>query len=325
MLQFKGMACVSWKADEYASPDGSASRERLATVGVNWASLLTTWFQDKTANTLGPTPDTPTDEALTTAIADFHAKGIKVMLKPHVDTNDGTWRALIAPTDVDAWFAAYTAFIVHFATLATQTGVDLFCVGCELKSMSGSANRDRWVQVIQAVRQAYAGPLIYAANASSADDEFSTVCFWDQLDYIGLDAYFRLTQVNATQAAMDVPLQDLIAGWGDESTGIVKYLKDFHDAQPQGAQKPMIFTEIGFKSVPGASYEPWSYTRPGDPDQAEQDNCYQASLTVWSRQGDWWQGLFWWDWGIGEPYANDYTPWGKLAEGTLKKFYGAAD
>ena len=323
MLQFKGMACVSWDAEAYASPGGSASRAALAAVGANWASLLTTWYQDADGNAIGPIASTPSDAALATAIADCHAKGIKVMLKPHVDTHDGTWRALIAPTDLDTWFQAYTAFIVHYASLAAQCGVDLFCVGCELKTMTGGANRDRWVQVVQAVRQAYPGPLVYAANACGEDDEYVTVAFWDQLDYIGLDAYFRLSQVDATQAADDVPLQDLIQGWGDENNGIVKALKDFHDSQPGGAPKPLLFTEIGFKSVPGASSEPWNSTRAGDPDPVEQDHCYQATLAVWSQQGDWWQGLFWWAWGIGQPDACDYTPWGKPAEQTLRTWFGA--
>src|SRR4029453_16228423 len=39
------------------------------------------------------------DDAVRRAIAELHGLGLKVMLKPHVDVEDGTWRAQITPTD----------------------------------------------------------------------------------------------------------------------------------------------------------------------------------------------------------------------------------
>jgi hypothetical protein len=316
----RGMACVDWSPEGYASAEGSASRAALAELGANWASLLATWVQDDgTATVIAADPGQPTDAALVAAIRDCHARGLKVMLKPHVEVRDGTWRALLQPADVDAWFTSYTRFILHYADLAARHDVDLLCVDCELRSLSGPRHRERWLRVLQGIRSRYGGLLTYAANAAAVDDEFSTVSFWDQLDLAGLDAYFRLGPTDAREPADGASLQVLVDGWGDERQGVVRHLKAFHDR----IGKPVLFTELGFRSVPGASSEPWNFARPGVEDPGEQDRCWQATLQVWSRQTDWWKGLFGWCWGLGRPSDPDYSPRGKPAEATLRAWFRA--
>src|SRR4029079_12322054 len=138
---------------------------------------------------------------------------IKVMLKPHVDAVNGQWRGDFNPTNADAWFQSYTQFIVQYAQLAQAEGVEGLVMGTEFKTISGAANRDRWVAVINAIRAVYGGVLTYAANATFPADEFTSVSFWDQLDIIGLDGYFNLTASN------NPTVNDLIAAWTSNRFG----------------------------------------------------------------------------------------------------------
>lgn len=208
-FQYNGIVHVSWWFNEYTYPAGTDARNALAATNANWAAVLVTWYQATTSSTTIATASdkTPTDDALRLAIQELHAKGLKVMLKPHVDVISGQWRGDINPSNVDAWFASYTQFILNYAQMAQALGAEGFCMGTELKTVSGAANQARWKAVIDEIRQVYTGVLTYAANASSPADEFTSVSFWDDVDLIGLDAYFTLTNHD------DPTLAELVAAW----------------------------------------------------------------------------------------------------------------
>jgi hypothetical protein len=317
-FEYNGIVHVSWWFDEYTYPDATASRSDLVATGTNWAAVLVTQYQDTAASTvIAPVAEkTPTDEALTTAIQDLRSRGVKVMLKPHIDPWNGQWRGDINPTDIDAWFASYTQFILHYAQMAEELGVEAYCMGTELRTISGEANRDRWIAVIGAIRNVYSGVLTYAANATFPADEFTSVSFWDQLDIIGLDGYFTLTD------QPDPTVDQLIAAWRSNRYGedAVAAVQNFAESR----QKPVIFTEIGYKSTDGTNVEPWNFGLTGALDTAEQRDCYQAAFTVWSQQSSWMKGFFWWAWPVPAPAENDtdYNPRGKPAETVLRTWQG---
>ncbi len=309
-----GLTHVSWWHDEYQTADASASRRELAATGANWAGVLVTWYMDNPASSrIGPDPQrTPSDAAVRQAIAELRSAGLQVMLKAHVDLQDGTWRGTIAPTDEASWFASYLAFASHYASLAQQAGVGLFCVGTELVGLSGARHRAAWSSVIAAVRDRYRGPLTYAANAVAAADEFTAVSFWDQLDYLGLDAYTPLTD------RLDPTRQELVAGWSRNRFG-ENMLAAFRNWQ--GAwNKPVVFTEIGYRSGDGANSAPWDFGVALAPDPDEQADCYAAAFEVWTREGSWLRGVFWWSWAVAAPGPADtgYEPRRKPAEDLLR-------
>jgi hypothetical protein len=317
-FDYYGIVHTSWWFDEYSCPAATQSRNELAATNANWAAVLVTWYQSSlTANAIAPDASrTPSDAVVTQAIQDFHASGIKVMLKPHVDVNDaaGSWRALIGPTDPDAWFASYTQFIVQYARLADALGVEMLCIGTELRTVSGTANQALWNAVIDSVRAVYPGALTYAANAVARDDEFTSVAFWDRLDLIGLDAYFRLTD----QA--DPTLAQLIAAWRRNADGldIVATVANLYNLY----RKPIIFTEIGYKSSAGANTEPWNVGHAGPYDPVEQRDCFEAAFTAWTPYSDWMKGMFWWHWPVTPPGAadTDYNPRSKPAAEVFRRW-----
>jgi len=321
---YNGITHVSFFFDEYnnfgqATGQGTDSRTELAATKASWAGVLATWYQaNATATSISADSNrTPTDQAVIFAINELHAKGLKVMLKPHVDSEDGAWRGTFQPTDVDAWFQSFTAFILHYAQLAQAQNVELLCFGTEYVQLSGGANQARWDAVIAAIRKAYTGKLVYAANATFTGDEFTSVSFWDKVDLLGIDGYFPLTN------HADPTLAELVSAWRNNESGedLVATVQNFADAH----QKPLIFTELGYKSVAGANTQPFNFSFPGAFDLTEQQNCYTAFYTVWAPENSWMVGIFWWAWPVPPPAANDtdYNPRSKPAENVLKTFQGA--
>ena len=231
------------------------------------------------------------------------------MLKPHVDIADGTDRALVKPTDRDAWFSSYRRFITHYAALATELGVDQFAVGTELAGVSD--DRQRWLGVIADVRKTYPGQLVYAANHS----EYAAVTFWDAVDLIGIDAYWSLS----AEATTDV-------------TRLRRAFETRRDALAAFAarvDRRILFTEAGFPSQQGAATAPWSGTLSKQPAQDEQAAAYEALLATFTGQ-PWWAGVFFWTWRVSHqheidrPAPRDHSVWGKAAQSVLQRWWAPA-
>jgi hypothetical protein len=322
---FNGIHYVSWWRDEYANygqatGPATSSMDDLAATGANWAGVLVTCYQaNATATAIYTDPQkTPDDSAVSYAIQQLHDRGVKVMLKPHVDGADGSWRGQFNPSDAGAWFNSYSTFMLHYAALAQSLGVEGLILGTEYTLLSGAADQAYWHNLIGAIRDVFMGILTYAANATYSDDEFTRVSFWDKLDLIGLDAYFPLT------GAPNPSLTDLVAAWSRNANGN-NLIETIHNIA-LAYNKPIIFTEVGYKSVSGSNTQPWNAALAGGYDPEEQANCYEAFFEVWPQFSSWMQGVFWWDWPVAPPSSTDtdYTPRGKPAEEVLKKWYGPA-
>ena len=235
------------------------------------------------------------------------------MLKPHVDATDGSWRGTFQPSDVNAWFSSFQNFILHYATIAKNNNVEMLCFGTEYTKLTNATYLANWTDIINLIRGIYAGKLTYAANATYAGDEFTSVAFWNLVDVIGLDAYFPLTNHS------DPTVAQLVAAWSNNKDGEneVAAITNFKGAYPG---KPVIFTEIGYRSVAGANSAPWDFTMTGAVDGLEQQNCFEAMYEVWSQQPTIMTGNFWWAWAVPPPAANDtdYTPWNKPAQTVLE-------
>jgi len=121
------------------------------------------------------------DEGLIETTRLAHARGIRVLLKPHLWLRRG-WPGDIAmrrEEDWRAWFASYREFILHYADLAQRAGIEALAVGTEL---GGTTRREaEWRALIADVRARYRGKLTYCANWS---EDVEHVAFWDALDWI---------------------------------------------------------------------------------------------------------------------------------------------
>jgi hypothetical protein len=329
---YNGIIYTSWWYNEYgndaeppvATGAATTSMNQLVAEGGNYVSVLVTQYvQTGTSTTIAPSAtQTPLDDQLVFAIQGYHNMGMKVFLKPHVDSLDGTWRGAFEPTDPAAWFASFQTFIVHYATLAQANNVEGLVIGTEYKTLSGSAYESNWATIIAAVRAVYTGQIAYAANAVSTGDEFTTVSFWPLVDIIGLDAYVPLTDL------LDPTVAQLVAAWSDTSS---PYSTGFNAVAAYQLLnttygKPVIMTEIGYDSVAGSNIEPYAnYSTTYD--GTEQEDCYEAVFEVFSKQTSWFKGIFFWNWTISPLAADDLSddPNGKPAGTvTLPKWFASS-
>jgi len=309
----KGMTFIAWTEGGYDNPNSVKAMEQMASLGIEWACLLPTWYQDQYNSTkIYPLRDrTPSDESLIFAIRKLHELKFKLMLKPHLDLvqSNGKWRGEIGftnPGDWQAWFESYTAFILHYAEIAAGENVEILCIGTELTNATISQPAF-WKELINKIRQVYKGQLTYAANWS---EEFDAIEFWNELDYAGIDPYFPLvTSLNPT-------VEQLKSAWEDWIKNIEPWQKKIN--------KPVIITEIGYKSAVGANEEPWQHAPIGGVDLELQVNCYEALLEAfWDKP--WVYGVYWWYWGVHPKMGGDanrgFTPQNKPAQEVIKEWY----
>ena len=310
----KGMDYASWWQGQYSTTSADQSLNNLKSTGTKWLGLVVTCYQETYTSTdiTCALPRTPTDSDLAHAITHAHTLGMKVMLKPHLDLNNDPshWRGQIGTsftneTQWQTWFTSYRAFINHYADLAQANRLEQFAVGTELVGTSG--RESDWRNVIGDVRSRFSGPITYASNHSG---EETSIHWWDAVDYIGVDAYYPLTNKN------NPTLDELKAAWAIPALTLENLSKQYN--------RPIIFTEIGYRSVDGSNQQPWEWLSGGTLDLQEQADCYRAALeTFWTKT--WFKGIYWWYWSTdanqGGPTDTDYTPHNKPAEAILKEYY----
>ena len=244
------------------------------------------------------------------------AAGFKVFVKPHVwvyAPADGKWRSDIFPTtpaNWDTWKKSYGDFILRYARIAQAANAELFCVGMELSRLS-IEKPVFWKNLILDVRSIYSGQITYAANWY---EEFDHVTFWDELDYIGIQAYFPLTNEESPS------IEQLSQGWDN-------YLPKLESVHKQFNRK-ILFTEMGYKSTTESAIRPWEWIEnatitDNSFSAGTQANCYQAFFnTVWKK--DWFAGVHIWqlrsDFVVDTLKDNlDFTPQGKPAIRVIAK------
>jgi hypothetical protein len=320
----KGMTVNAWSAEAYNSSDFDQSITNLASIKANWVTLTVFWFMNTSTSTeIQPRLDkyTASDSSLIHAIQKSHELNMKVALKPMVDVVDGSWRGLISPANWTLWFESYRSFINHFADLAEAENVEMFVVGTELRS--AQQYESEWRQVISEVRTRFSQNITYAANWDSYKP--NSVKFWDALDYVGVDAYFPLTN------SFNPTLSQLISAWSYcTNSGYLSknWTNDLYLVYTQTGKK-MLFTEIGYCSQDGTNTRPWDWNISPTVDLQEQADCYQAALEAFKDKA-WFEGWFWWNWETdpnagkpGTPDEKHYTPQNKPAQNVLKYYYGA--
>ncbi|HEX7809828.1 MAG TPA: hypothetical protein VF608_13925 [Thermoanaerobaculia bacterium] len=287
-------AAANPRLGTYGTDASAASLKNARDLGVDWISVMPFGFHrgEEGLRTGG----WENDDAVKATIAQAHALGMRVLLKPHVWLRN-------RPLDVDD----YEHFIVRVAEVARDANADALCIGNELKL--GPQDDARWRAIIARVRETYRGPITYGANF----DEIENVPFWDAVDWIGVSGYFPL---------VDAPSPDresLVRAWQPIAARLealsVKY------------RKPVLFTEIGYRSADGAAWKQWELPRDARLNLDVQRVAYEAFFeTMWPRP--WVLGAYPWKWfsypNHSGPTSNDYEFENKPAADVIRRHYTSA-
>ncbi len=249
--------------------------------------------------------------------------GFKVFVKPHIwlmTDEKGKWRSDIFPSNDEnwkSWKESYTDFILRYAILAEEAEAEMFCLGAELTRLS-LEKTDYWLDLLKKVRTVYSGKVTYAANWNK---EYEKIPFWNQLDFIGIQAYFPLTK------KLNPSIEELNNGWQKHIEKMHKIAHTFN--------RPILFTELGYKSTSDAGISPWSwidYSSNDDNakiDVETQANCYQSFFeSVWNLE--WIAGVHIWqmrdDFVKGRGKSDlDFTPQGKPAMAIITNQFKTKD
>jgi hypothetical protein len=324
---YKGMSYTSFGSDVLATSASDQSLLNMSLVGTDTVALNFWWFQNSvTSNTMAEDDSrySSTVSSVAHAIDTIHSLGMKVLLKPMLDVSDAnnTWRAYINPSDKNQWFSNYTSFLGQFADMAQSKGVELFSIGCEMNTLEQPSNNSSWSNLIANMRSRYSGKLTYAANWGALAGNvggYQNVPWWNQLDYIGIDAYFPIADTGNNSPT----LAQLQSGWQSNANAIESWRSS------RGlTNKQVLFTEVGYQSTDTSAQTPWGVDNSmiqHPVDLQEQADAYNALLSVMSAR-PWWDGAFWWSWET-NPYAGgatdgNFTPQFKPASNVLAANYG---
>jgi hypothetical protein len=305
-------------------PVDAATLDDIAALGATHVAIIPFGYQTSHDDPqLRFDPDTrwftESDEGIRTLAAQSRDRGIGTILKPHIwigrSSGSGLSRDRIDFSDESGWLeweAAYRAFILHYARLATEVGSDVFVVGTELAS-AARQRPDFWHGLVRDVRKVFPGSITYAANWY---EEYEDVSFWRVLDFIGVQGYFPVHN------GANPSNEQLAAGWKKHRRSLRNLSRD--------TQRPLLFTEIGYRSVATAAKEPWTWANRDDvgkqlPDPALQARLYQAFFeSLWDEP--WFGGAVLWRWHAGPDLVRpirdiDFTPQNKPSEAIIRQWF----
>jgi hypothetical protein len=318
---------------DYSGTEAAESMRRMAETGADFACIVFS-MNMKTRRSVEllwdqTNPRMASDADIRNAIGLAKEQHLKVILKPTVNCNDGTWRGHIdfktenGQPDTEQWrqwWANYTTAMLHYADLAAETGCQAYCIGCEMNGTE--VFETEWRALIMQLRERFKGVLIY--NVNHGREEHLT--WWDAVDIIGISAYYPVgtrTPEEALSEKMNTldhtsSLEQMKESW--------KPIRERLDRLAAQWNRPVLFIEIGVRSAKGSSAIPWEYYNDWPYDGEEQARYYQAALeTFWDQP--WFAGFAWWAWDCSlypaEAAAGDkgFCPYGKPAEAIIRQWY----
>lgn len=265
----------------YGSDRAAAQLDALRALGVSHLALNPFAYLRRSSDTTIRFGDdeTLTDADLRAQIGQAHERGLTVMLKPHL----WAWSYLAGESNTTlrhdaagwkAWFESYTAWAVHCARVAGETGCAWYCVGLEFTEAS-RANPGAWARVAEACRAVFPGKLLYAANWY---EEYALFADWDAFDAVGVNAYFPLSGDT---------VDDFVAAWTPHLDALERVAKG------AAGGRPVIFPEAGYRALTGGTEKPWDGDGAPDPDR--QARAYEALLRACADR-PWFGGVYWWKW-----------------------------
>jgi hypothetical protein len=275
----------------------------------------------------------PTLKNVANIVAAAKSRGLYVILKPHVITDQCCGQNRNdTNTDIKTFlpgnfFVDWRNYLLQAISSLPMSQVDAITIGTEMNMLDWQ-NRADWLAMIAALREKYTGSLTYDGMFSQypGAKDCKDVVFWDKLDFVSCSFYVRLSSDdNASVAALTALMQS------NPSVGITDAIGVLRDLSAKTGKK-VFALEGGYQSSNGAL---WNVNDDYGPNgvvnqslQANGFDAYLRSLTV--NQGNWLMGVSLWDiqdsylqsWGQSD--RNFQRGWGfvgKQSEQVIKNWY----
>lgn len=303
----------------YGSPACDRTMREARAMGATWVSVTPfgrVWDLKSTGVDLTFEADFQDNRrAVLAAIRQAHARGLKVMLVPHLWVESGGWRAEIDPGSDEgwkAWAASYERFLLAWTEVAKEGEAEMLSVGVELRSWATTERVPSLLAIVAKVRAMYPGLLTYSANWDDADRSI----VFEAVDVLGVNAFFPLAEHE------HAPREELMQGGRKVAQEL--------EALASSWRKPVLLTEMGYTTRSDPAVKPWEWPDAMSDvkvDQAAQADAYRALLAP-LLDAPWCAGFFAWrvysdpddvsqeaEWG--------FSPRGKLAELVLRDAFAA--
>jgi hypothetical protein len=225
--------------------------DRIARLGANATLVVYCFISDPTSTTFTRVSDDRVAEAFRLA----RDRGIRITLvKPHIVTDeqgDGFYRGTYAPASLDAFFANWQEQLLYFATLCAQNDVEYLALTCEQPAQTDASTYDRWVPLVQKLRDTEPGVKLTAAFTTL--ELFLLYTYWIPqstphmarlLDVFGINSWILLTDKVYTPEAPNITVDELVAGWRGGGGKTDDHLGKL-EAVCDGLRIPFLITEVG--------------------------------------------------------------------------------
>lgn len=298
----------------FSSEEAKKEADSIAASGADWVVLVVTVFQEHFYSTkqFKDFEKTPGDLEIAEIIDYLHSIGLKVQLRPMLETLDGAGRlAVWFPEDdingaripstsrsqLTEWFKSMTERAVYYAKIAQKTDCEMYCLDSELDRLV--IYNDRWKKVIEEVRKVYSGCLTSChtthLNLIDFEKALSKKNHWfHSLDALSLSCYHMADKHGMTK-------EEMVKGFESQ---IIRF-RSF----AQLYKKPILFGEFG------CNFEPM-----------EQANYLSTVIEAFSEE-EWWYGLYWWKWDeqVSRPKTDRWYPIKDRPAADIYKLWGKKD
>ncbi len=245
-------------------------------------------------------------------IRSARARGLRVLLIPHLWVETSGWRGEIDFETPETWARyreSYRQFVLAWARDAAEAGADALSIGVECKSWSGRFG-GYWTRLIGEVRGIFPGLLTYSANW----DEAENVLFWDQLDLVGINAFYPLASEDDADDATYV----------ERAAALVPSLRELAEVLAM----PILFVEVGYTTRANAAVQPWLWPDGMEGvviDEREQARALAASFDAFLPE-PFFAGFFVWRYyarldDVSQEAFWGFSPHAKMAEPMLVEVF----
>ncbi|MGQ9708559.1 MAG: glycoside hydrolase family 113 [bacterium] len=270
----KGFCLTGVLDSVYFWPRTYQALDSLKQHHANWVAVNARWIMADTGigyDTIKPIPGhSPDSGSIRVVIDSAHRRGLSVALSCYLAVTKGWWCGLHNPGLDTNWFRDESVYLSHCARIAEQESVEMLTVGLEInQTMDSYLEAELWRRMIlPAVRQIYSGPLCYGASSSP----YVHPLFWDGVDFCGYHPYVALcrglfsgsypedTAISQRPNPFDLLKNEEQLGWQDQ------VIPELYANWYQVNKKPILFTEIGYRSLDSTAAHPaydfwYGYTR----------------------------------------------------------------